>query len=200
MSEPQAMRTLRFGDGADAYRANGDSGQTEGDLRARQHSINQTAELVELNSSHNVSFRHIVILSTGTLQQLDSWTGDLTRMSGDKIPVPVVVPAGQSQFAWEIPGRDQSMVGRDGMGYHPGTFLFADGAETIEPGDFVLAHIQGFETPLFRIYESARSYAPGVPFRLSALNPSYQPIEIPAQGACLKIAAVIGHFASMKRR
>jgi len=162
--------------------------------------INQQNKIFETESSQNLSTGHIAILSTGTLKQLKSWTGDLTNMSDETTPVPDALPSTRARFAFTIPADDHSMVSRDGVSFYPGTLLHVLADAPIPPDSCVLAHIDGFDALLFRIYEAARPYAPGASFTLRALNPAYKPVEIPRDGQCLKIALVLGGYVRLLRR
>lgn len=112
-------------------------------------------------------------------------------MSGRTLPVPQSLGAGEHSYSYQVPDHDLSMASKDGASFGPGTFLVADRDAPILPGKFVLAMIEGFDEPLFRIYRAARPYAPGVAFALHALNPAYEPITVAGPSGLVHIHRVI---------
>ncbi|HET8726672.1 MAG TPA: LexA family transcriptional regulator [Alphaproteobacteria bacterium] len=151
--------------------------------------VNQAQRSVELNSIHNAGVRFIPVLSASEIRKNNTGRGG--PMSGQTLPVPQSLGAGEHSYSYQVPEHDLSMASKDGASFGPGTFLVADRDAPILPGKFVLAVLDGIDEPLFRIYRAARPYAAGVAFSLHALNPAYEPIVVADPAMLLHIHRVI---------
>jgi Peptidase S24-like len=141
--------------------------------------VNQIRRGFETNTIHNIAVRFIPVLSASEIRRLIvTGRGDLTAMSGEQLPVPQTLSASEHSYTYQIPGNDLSMISANGTSYAPGTYVVCDPEAVILPGKYVLAMLEGFDEPLFRIYKAAKPYSHGVPFALQALNPAYDLITV----------------------
>jgi SOS-response transcriptional repressor LexA len=153
--------------------------------------INQASVKGDSKSSHNGEIRLIVKLSAGGVKKLSSEWGDLTKMSGQRLPVPAFIDAGPRTFWYQITEHDQSMVTSDSFSLTPGAIFLVDLDRPIMPGDHVCAYLEGFAEPVIRKYVASRPHSTGASFTLEARNPAYRPIEVPKDGHCRLIGRVI---------
>ena len=153
--------------------------------------INHVPRQVETNTIHNPGVRLIPILSASEIRNLNTGRGGLAAMSGQSLPVPQSLGAGEHSYSYQIPEHDLAMASKGPDSFGPGTFVVADRVAPILPGKLVLADIEGHDEPLFRIYRASRAYAPGVSFTLDALNPAYEPIPVTNPASVLGLARVL---------
>jgi SOS-response transcriptional repressor LexA len=154
--------------------------------------INHHSNFLESNSSHNQTVRTIVLLSAGEIKTLNSNRGVLTRMSGERLPVPPFLEAGENCFWYVMPRHDLSMVSDNQLfSLNPGAVMLVDLDQNIAPGQCVLADIEGREQPVVRVYKAVTDKSKGAIFALDALNPSVESIYITKQEQCRTIGRVI---------
>lgn len=153
-------------------------------------SVNQDFDSIESNPIHNQEPRYRVILTASEIRHLSTGRGDLTAMSGPTLLVPDFLEVSRQSFWYRLPQSDVSMTGQ-AQSFNPGGIGLFDRDARILPGDFVLADLDVWDEPVLRRYVAARAYSPGAPFKLDALNPAYEPIEVPAQGECRLIARLM---------
>lgn len=164
---------------------NGDNSATSGSA------VNQLPRRFETDTIHNIGVRLIPVLSASEIRQFITGRGDLTTMSGQQLPVPHILSASEHSYSYQIPDDDLSMTSATGASFGPGTHIVVDPGAVILPGKYVLAILDGFDEPLFRIYKAAKPYLPGVPFALQALNNAYDLITVKDAERVQSMARVI---------
>lgn len=155
--------------------------------------INQDIELIETNTIHNPIDRSRVILTASEIRKLSTGRGDLATMSGPMLSVPDFLNPSRHSFWYRVPAIDVSMAptSREGHSFPPGGIGLFDQEAKILPGDYVLAYLDDWDEPVMRQYVASRAYSAGASFKLEALNPAYEPIEIPLKSKCRYIARLV---------
>lgn len=146
------------------------------------------------NASKIVDVRYIFILTASDIKKLAVGTGKLQTMSGEKLPMPRHVAAGPRTFCYKIPPLDNSMVGPAGRSFPPGDYLIIDPDREIAPGDYLLGLPAGFQAPVLRRLQASHSYLakiPRYPFKLIALNPLTEPIQVNRAEDCAILGRMI---------
>jgi hypothetical protein len=158
-------------------------------------SINQVTERLEDKSSQITDVRYISILTASDIRDLLTGRLNLSTFSGDRLPVPKHVAAGNMSIFYQIPNHDNSMVGADGgPSFQPGTFLLVDPDREIAPGDYLVAMLAGTQTPVLRRLQSPYPYvraAPRYPFKLIAINALVEPLTVTSADDCTILGRMI---------
>lgn len=155
-------------------------------------SVNQQIKNDNFSPSQKGRLRLIVKVMADDLKKIANGDASLAEIPGDtSLPAPPFLDLSEQVCWWQIPQTDFSMVAGGEAALPPGTLCLVDLEATIDPGKFVLALLKNEPTPLVRQYHSDRSWAAGVEFTLSPLNPHAKPIEVSCAEDCLLIARVV---------
>jgi SOS-response transcriptional repressor LexA len=169
----------------------------DGDFNQDAATINQAIEIPRGKPYKSPPVRYIPILSASQINSLLSGNGNLTTMSGEKLPVPQHIDAGADAFYYQISDSDTSMVGTAGFSFPPGTLLLIDPGRIIRPADFLLVQLPDADAPVIRRLQGRLSIDHGepnsriYPFRLLALNPMADPIEVTSSTDCKIVGRVV---------
>ncbi len=130
------------------------------------------------------TIRFIVKLMVSDLKDIAEGRVKLSEITGEKLPVPPHLDLSDEIAWWQIPDYDHSMVGDSEATFPPGTICLLDLKAAIEPGQYVVAMLASQDEPLVRRYVSDRRWAPGVKFRLEALNPNSDAVRVEDPADC----------------
>jgi SOS-response transcriptional repressor LexA len=159
--------------------------------------INQAIEIPLRKSLKPPPLRYIPVLTASDLKNMLLGNGRRATMSREQLPVSQHIDAGAEAFYYRIPDDDTSMVGSAGHSFPPGTLLLIDPGRIIRPADFLLAQPADAPAPIMRRLQARLPFDPGglvlraYPFRLVALNPMAEPIEVNDKADCHIIGRVV---------
>lgn len=192
---------LLYGEGADFY-----EGEARTIARAKgrvlrvdisrgsdvmlSNSVNQQRTLKKNQLPNSEGIRFSIKLMAEDVKNIAAGRVKLADISGEKLPVPPNLSLSEDVAWWQIPDYDHSMAGQGDETFPPGTLCLVDMQADIEPRRFVVALLASQSEPVVRRYVSDRRWAPGVKFRLEALNPETETIRIDTPGDCLLIARI----------
>jgi SOS-response transcriptional repressor LexA len=155
--------------------------------------INQAIERLPISAFNVMDTLYIPRLTASDIRDLLTGQLDLSTFSGERLPAPKHVAAGQMSFWYQIP-LDAPMAGADGPPFSPGSHLIIDPDREIAPGDFLLCLPAGAKNPLPRRLQSRYPYspdAPRYPFKLVAASPYAETIEVTSADDCAILGRVI---------
>lgn len=171
-----------------AFLLDGERGEAENDS-----DINHMRKGVDEKSSILEFVRYIPIIRVSEIEKIITGKGALADMTKDFLPVPSSLLVGPNAFAYEISLTDESMVGKEGRTFLPGSFVIIDPDREIIPGKYALVQFGGAD-PCVRQLQSSRSFKkdePHYPINLVANNTNFTSIRVQNDNDCTILGRVV---------